>query len=156
MPPPLPPTVSHRCGRTSLRSYQCEGVTWLLFNWFQHRSCVLADEMGLGKTAQSITFLHQLASRPECRVRGPFLVVAPLSTLPHWQREVDTWTGMNAITYHGSAAARRNIRQREFHWRGTDGTLQTKFYKFNGECWWVRLRVQCGCSVLTMCCALQC
>ena len=31
-----------------LRSYQLEGVNWLLFNWWNHRSCILADEMGLG------------------------------------------------------------------------------------------------------------
>jgi hypothetical protein len=32
-----------------LRSYQLEGVNWLLFNWWNKRSCILADEMGLGK-----------------------------------------------------------------------------------------------------------
>lgn len=32
-----------------LRSYQLEGVNWLLWNWFNKRSCILADEMGLGK-----------------------------------------------------------------------------------------------------------
>jgi SNF2 family DNA or RNA helicase len=26
-----------------LRSYQLEGVNWLLFNWFNKRSCILAD-----------------------------------------------------------------------------------------------------------------
>jgi Chromo (CHRromatin Organisation MOdifier) domain len=31
-----------------LRSYQLEGLNWLLFNWWNHRSCILADEMGLG------------------------------------------------------------------------------------------------------------
>jgi SNF2 family DNA or RNA helicase len=37
-----------------LRSYQLEGVNWLLFNWWNRRSCILADEMGLGKTCQSM------------------------------------------------------------------------------------------------------
>ena len=32
-----------------LRNYQLEGVNWLLFNWWNRRSCILADEMGLGK-----------------------------------------------------------------------------------------------------------
>jgi SNF2 family DNA or RNA helicase len=31
-----------------LRSYQLEGVNWLLFNWWNRRSCIIADEMGLG------------------------------------------------------------------------------------------------------------
>lgn len=34
-----------------LRSYQLEGVNWLLFNWWNRRSCILADEMGLGYVA---------------------------------------------------------------------------------------------------------
>jgi hypothetical protein len=29
----------------SLRSYQLEGVNWLLFNWWNKRSCILADEV---------------------------------------------------------------------------------------------------------------
>jgi chromodomain-helicase-DNA-binding protein 7 len=28
-----------------LRSYQLEGVNWLLFNWWNRRSCILADEV---------------------------------------------------------------------------------------------------------------
>jgi len=30
-----------------LRSYQLEGVNWLLFNWWNRRSCILADEVRL-------------------------------------------------------------------------------------------------------------
>lgn len=37
-----------------LRSYQLEGVNWLLFNWWNRRSCILADEMGLGYVRQSM------------------------------------------------------------------------------------------------------
>ena len=47
---------------------------------------------GLGKTAQSIAtleFQRQLLGNP-----GPFLVVAPLTTLGHWRREIETWTPM--------------------------------------------------------------
>ena len=39
--------------------------------------------MGLGKTIQSVSLLNYLYERQG--VWGPFLVVAPLSTLPHWQ-----------------------------------------------------------------------
>jgi len=55
--------------------------------------------MGLGKTVQSITFLQELASYG---IPGPFLVVAPLSTIANWQREFETWTDVNVITYHGT------------------------------------------------------
>ena len=68
-----------------LREYQLEGVNWLLYSWHARRNVLLADEMGLGKTAQSVALLGELR---RLGVQGPFLVVAPLSTLEHWQREV--------------------------------------------------------------------
>ena len=43
-----------------LRSYQREGLNWLLFNWYARQNCILADEMGLGKTVQSIAFLTEV------------------------------------------------------------------------------------------------
>ena len=63
------------------------------------QNCILADEMGLGKTIQSITFLCRVQ---EHNIRSPFLIIAPLSTIHNWQREFETWSSINAITYHGS------------------------------------------------------
>ena len=48
----------------------------------------MADEMGLGKTIQTIGLLANLIARG---VSGPFLVVAPLSTLSNWKREFDNF-----------------------------------------------------------------
>ena len=45
---------------------------------------ILADEMGLGKTLQCISLLSHLV---EMGVQGPFLVAAPLSTVPNWVAE---------------------------------------------------------------------
>ena len=70
-----------------------------LLQLFFRRNCILADEMGLGKTIQSLTFIHAVY---EYGIRGPFLVIAPLSTIPNWQREFEAWTDMNVIIYHGS------------------------------------------------------
>jgi len=47
--------------------------------YYSNRNILLADEMGLGKTIQSIAFLNHLFALEHCR--GPFLVVAPLTTL---------------------------------------------------------------------------
>lgn len=47
--------------------------------------------MGLGKTVQTITFLNYLFQT--VNIRGPFLVLAPLSVIPHWKREFEGWTG---------------------------------------------------------------
>jgi chromodomain-helicase-DNA-binding protein 7 len=98
-----------------LREYQLESLNWLTFNWYHKRNTILADEMGLGKTVQAMSILHHLYTN-EC-VLGPFLVVAPLSTIPHWKREFEGWTKMNAIVYHGSAAAREVIRKCELYHR---------------------------------------
>lgn len=34
------------------------------------------------------------------RMRGPFLVVAPLSTLDHWKRTAEDWTDLNVVLYY--------------------------------------------------------
>jgi chromodomain-helicase-DNA-binding protein 7 len=100
-----------------LRPYQLEGLNWLIFCWHQRRGCLLADEMGLGKTVQAITFLEHLL-RVE-GVRGPFLVVVPLSTLPHWQREIEGWTELNVVLYQGNKLNRQAIREYEWFYPGT-------------------------------------
>uniref|UniRef100_A0A6Q2YKY8 DNA helicase n=1 Tax=Esox lucius TaxID=8010 RepID=A0A6Q2YKY8_ESOLU len=95
-----------------LREYQLEGVNWLLFNWYNRQNCILADEMGLGKTIQSISLLSEVFN---AGIQGPFLVIAPLSTITNWEREFVTWTNMNAIVYHGSLASRQMIQQYEMY-----------------------------------------
>lgn len=73
--------------------------------------------MGLGKTVQTICFLQKVY---DYGIHGPFLVVVPLSTIHNWQREFETWTDMNTIVYHGSAASRNIIRQTEFYYHAED------------------------------------
>ena len=99
-------------GDRALRDYQLEGLNWLVRSWHAGRCVMLADEMGLGKTAQSVAMLDHLHRQKG--IRGPFLVVAPLSTLPHWKREVEQWTHMNAVVFHGDKASRQVIRAYEF------------------------------------------
>lgn len=55
----------------------------------QNRNAILADEMGLGKTIQCCSLLGLLAEN--MGLRGPFLVVVPLSTVPNWIREARKW-----------------------------------------------------------------
>lgn len=69
-----------------LRNYQLDGMTWLL-GLFEHGiNGILADEMGLGKTIQSVALVTSLIERD---VKGPFLIAAPLSTLPNWVSEFE-------------------------------------------------------------------
>ncbi|XP_051932223.1 chromodomain-helicase-DNA-binding protein 6 isoform X3 [Hippocampus zosterae] len=112
-----------------LREYQLEGMNWLLFNWYNRKNCILADEMGLGKTIQSITFLYEMFSMG---IRGPFLIIAPLSTITNWEREFRTWTRMNVIVYHGSQISRQMILQYEMFHRDAQGNTAPTVLKFHG------------------------
>ncbi|XP_056009130.1 chromodomain-helicase-DNA-binding protein 8-like isoform X4 [Ostrea edulis] len=112
----------------SLRDYQLEGVNWLMFSWHNHQNCILADEMGLGKTIQSITFLNELML---FGIKGPFLVVVPLSTLGNWEREFDTWTDINAIVYHGSSTSRNMLQAYEMFYKDGKGQRIPNVFKFH-------------------------
>uniref|UniRef100_A0A8C8SY38 Chromodomain helicase DNA binding protein 9 n=1 Tax=Pelusios castaneus TaxID=367368 RepID=A0A8C8SY38_9SAUR len=110
-----------------LREYQLEGLNWLLFNWYNRRNCILADEMGLGKTIQSITFLYEILLTG---IRGPFLIIAPLSTITNWEREFRTWTDLNVVVYHGSMVSRQMIQQYEMYFRDSQGRIIRGTYRF--------------------------
>uniref|UniRef100_A0A7S2K935 Uncharacterized protein n=1 Tax=Leptocylindrus danicus TaxID=163516 RepID=A0A7S2K935_9STRA len=96
----------------SLRDYQAEGIAWMMSSFINNRGGILADEMGLGKTLQTAAFVNYLVTK--LKRRGPYLIIAPLSTLPHWQREFLGWTDLNALVYHGTAEDRQFIRELEF------------------------------------------
>ena len=54
-----------------------------------------------------------------CSKRGalrPHLVVAPLSTLPNWDREFAAWAPqLNVVVLHGNQAARDIIKKHELY-----------------------------------------
>jgi SNF2 family DNA or RNA helicase len=83
-------------------------------NWSIGRNSILCDEMGLGKTVQCCTLINHLITREN--VRGPVLVVAPLSTLAFWRREIERFTELYAIIYRGTKQARRVIRSFDWLW----------------------------------------
>ena len=111
----------------TLREYQLEGVNWLTFCWYNGHNCILADEMGLGKTIQSITFIQEMVNYG---LNGPFLVIAPLSTIGNWQREFETWTDLNVITYHGSSTSRNLLSEYEMYYKKENGEKYEGVYKF--------------------------
>ena len=131
---PMSETREYKNGN-KLREYQLEGINWLTFCWLNNRNCILADEMGLGKTVQSVTFLHEMANYG---VKGPYLVLVPLSTIGNWMREFERWTDFNAIVYHGSSASRQMLQDYEFYFKDAEvekvlgpNTKSKNIVKFN-------------------------
>ncbi|XP_071784653.1 chromodomain-helicase-DNA-binding protein 9-like [Asterias amurensis] len=114
-------------GDNTLREYQLEGVNWLMFSWCNRQNCILADEMGLGKTIQALAFVREVQ---KFGIVGPFLVIAPLSTIANWQREFETWTDINAIVYHGSAQSRHMIAEYEMYYKDSKGRRIPNVYRF--------------------------
>lgn len=117
--PKTQPIFKHK---KMLRSYQLESVNWLIESWYHSRNVILADEMGLGKTIQSIAFLNYLFSFQN--MKGPFLIVAPLSTLEHWKRTVEDWSTMNCVLYYDVNGIEGREACRYYEWYHTDISIK--------------------------------
>lgn len=95
----------------TLRAYQSEGVSWLLFLRKIGFGGCLADDMGLGKTIQWITYLlalkeHQPADAAsdtpalERQQETPSLLICPTSVLGNWQKELQRFAPSLRVHLH--------------------------------------------------------
>lgn len=93
-----------------LKEYQLKGLNWLVNLYEQGINGILADEMGLGKTVQSISVMGYLAEKHN--IWGPFLVIAPSSTLHNWQQEITRFVpDLKCLPYWGNAKDRKVLRK---------------------------------------------
>ncbi|KAI1138486.1 hypothetical protein F5Y05DRAFT_41214 [Hypoxylon sp. FL0543] len=93
-----------------LKEYQLKGLNWLANLYEQGINGILADEMGLGKTVQSISVMAYLAEVHD--IWGPYLVVAPASTLHNWQQEIAKFVPeFKVLPYWGTANDRKVLRK---------------------------------------------
>ncbi|KAI1814924.1 SNF2 family N-terminal domain-containing protein [Poronia punctata] len=93
-----------------LKEYQVKGLNWLANLYEQGINGILADEMGLGKTVQSISVMAYLAEVHD--IWGPYLVVAPASTLHNWQQEIARFVPeFKVLPYWGTAGDRKVLRK---------------------------------------------
>ncbi|XP_064490268.1 chromatin-remodeling ATPase INO80-like isoform X3 [Ornithodoros turicata] len=93
-----------------LKTYQLKGMNWLYSLYDKGINGILADEMGLGKTVQTIAFLAALAEVQS--IWGPFLVIAPASTLHNWQQELTKFVPkFRVVPYWGNTSDRKVLRQ---------------------------------------------
>lgn len=94
---------------TKLHPHQLIGVEWMITLFQNGLNGILADEMGLGKTIQVIAFLAYLV---EQGINGPFLIVAPLSTIRNWEKEFERFCpSMKTCCYYGTPPARTKLRR---------------------------------------------
>ncbi|GJQ72164.1 hypothetical protein Trydic_g3258 [Trypoxylus dichotomus] len=103
-----------------LKDYQIIGVNWMR-TLFEHGvNGILADEMGLGKTVQVIALICDLIKK----IKGPFLIVVPLSTLPNWNTEFQRFAPeIPVVIYHGGKDERYDLMRDVL-----------KIYKVGQEC----------------------
>ena len=94
----------------TLKEYQIKGLRWLDNLFEQGINGILADEMGLGKTIQAIALLAHVSETKGNW--GPFMVVAPASTLFNWQQEIHRFApNLRVLPYWGSLKERKTIRK---------------------------------------------
>jgi SNF2 family DNA or RNA helicase len=61
---------------------------------------------------QAVGFIELL--RVKCGRPGPFIVVVPLSTIRHWQKEFDERSRANTVVLHGTNEDRDSFVGSEF------------------------------------------
>ncbi|ADP10189.1 Non-specific serine/threonine protein kinase [Erwinia sp. Ejp617] len=101
-----------------LKAHQKKGIAWLqqLFLKSPHETtgCLLADDMGLGKTLQILAFLvWNIEQNPDGE---PGLIVAPVSLLDNWQRELDNFfctAGIPVLKLYGETIGAVKYRQQD-------------------------------------------
>jgi SNF2 family DNA or RNA helicase len=86
-----------------LYPYQYSGFRWLAARSTIGQGGILADEMGLGKTMQAIALLLTRAAAGR-----PSLVVAPLTIIENWRREVARFAPTLRVYIHLGAARARD------------------------------------------------
>ncbi|XP_042037771.1 probable ATP-dependent DNA helicase CHR12 [Salvia splendens] len=108
-----------------LRTYQIEGLQWMLSLFNNNLNGILADEMGLGKTIQTISLIAYLMENKG--VNGPHLIVAPKAVLPNWVNEFTTWApSISAVLYDGRLDERKALRE-EYSGEGKFNVLITHY-----------------------------
>lgn len=64
------------------------------------------------------------------KIRRPYLVVVPLSTVGHWRREFQAWTDLVCCIYHDRQRVWRDV-MREYEWYFEDRPHNPDFLKFD-------------------------
>jgi len=93
--------------RGTLRKYQLEGSSWLLFLRRSGLGACLADDMGLGKTVQFITYLLHLQQNGVSDT--PSLLICPTSVIGNWQKELERFApSLKVFIHYGNTRQKKD------------------------------------------------
>lgn len=98
--------------KATMKSYQLEGLSFLVHMYNNGMSAILGDEMGLGKTLQTLSLFQYLEeTHPSLGEPRPFLVVCPMSVLSSWVAEARKWAPkLRVLRYHGPRTERDRLK----------------------------------------------
>jgi SNF2 family DNA or RNA helicase len=95
----------------TLRPYQVRGYSWIGFLRKWGLGACLADDMGLGKTVQALALIRRDWQK---EVRGPILLICPLSVVGNWKKEAERFTpDLPVMVHHGLGRAKADEFQEE-------------------------------------------
>lgn len=97
-----------------LRSYQRDGVQWLLKMREYGLGACLADDMGLGKTIQTIAYMDMTKTVYQ---EKPFLIICPTSLVTNWVQELEKFASNLSIYVHEGKPVERRARWKEAYLR---------------------------------------
>ncbi|KAI9101877.1 SNF2 family N-terminal domain-containing protein [Phlyctochytrium arcticum] len=121
--------------KATMKDYQLRGLSFLVNTYENGMSAILGDEMGLGKTLQTLSLFSHLASTHN--IRGPHLVVAPLSVLSSWVAETARWTPeFRTMLFHGGVDERNRLKRTSLE--DAADIYVTSYEMFVAEAGWFR------------------
>lgn len=92
---PVPKTL-----QATLRHYQEDGFSWMMFLKEHGLSGILADDMGLGKTVQTLAYIAKV--KEDGDLYNPILIVAPTSLMVNWAQEIKKFApSFTFLVLHG-------------------------------------------------------
>ena len=95
-----------------MRSYQLEGLNWMIKLHDNNINGILADEMGLGKTLQTISLVAYL--KEARKICGPHLIIVPKAVVSNWMRECNRWCpSLKVIKLLGTKEERAKVCKEE-------------------------------------------
>ena len=120
-----------------LKSYQKEGVQWLLDLYELKLGALLCDEMGLGKTAQAICFLDILKKQhtKNKKSHGPHLIIVPSSLVYNWQSEFEKFAPSVQTQLVLSKVHMKSADEKADVWITTYGIFSENDQYFNERKW---------------------